>query len=670
MKRLIQQLAITFAATVAIAQVKETITVSYVELPVTVVDRAGEPVRGLTAANFEIVDEGQKRPISGVDVIDFASPHFVSETSPLNPAARRNFLLVFDLSFSSRVSIVRAQQAARDFVTKSVGPRDRVGVATVDVNRGYRLLTSFTTDRTLVDSAIASPASFYGSDPLQIGGNAVFSPPQIESLGGKQREADPDLARAARAMDDLYNRTRIDRQITLLAGLTKTLRAVSGQKHLVLLTEGFDPRLIQGRDASQITGGGAMSEQNNDNAAVERGEIWKVDNDNRFGSATSMSLVDRMASMAKRSGVIIDAVDIRGLRSDTDPNSGFAHKSNEGLHLLADSTGGTVFKNTNDLGSDFQRVVKSQEVVYVLGFNAPTTSPGTFHNIKVRLVNVPGGRVTARSGYYEAGPETAAERSLSNAEIITNDIAQDAIHVAALVTPFATSSASAQVPVILEINGSDLAAAAKGNAEALEVFIYAFDHEGLVRDSLYQRVNVDLAKVGPQFRTAGVKYYATLSLPAGRYSVKTLVRTAETDRKGFVRSDIVVPEPHDVAISKPLFFEPAGKWVMIKGASHDKTNAPYPFEVNGEPFIPSAAVQLRNGEARRFAVFVWNATPDEMTLDTNPQSKIVDQLRSAIGAKLVFELGPVNRQQSTLNVTVRKRGSDDQRTTSIPISVQ
>src|SRR3954468_7751384 len=90
--------SVLFAATLP-AQVKETVTVSVVEVPVTVVDRDGNPVRGLTAANFRITDEGKERPVTSFDAVDFASLESLTATSPLNPAARRNFMLLFDLSF-------------------------------------------------------------------------------------------------------------------------------------------------------------------------------------------------------------------------------------------------------------------------------------------------------------------------------------------------------------------------------------------------------------------------------------------------------------------------------------------------------------------------------------------------------------------------------------------
>jgi VWFA-related protein len=661
--------AVIFAASVVFGQVKESVTVSVVEVPVTVVDRAGNAIKGLTRENFEIIDEGKKREISSLDSIDFSSVESMSQASPLNPAARRNFLLVFDLTFSSPSSITRAQQGARDFVTKMVEKRDRVGVATVDVDRGFRFLTAFTTDRNLVDAAIANPATFRGNDPLQLAGTLpIAEVSNISATSGGRVDAIAefnDMVRRAGKAEDQYNRQKIDRQVNLLAGLAKTLRSVSGQKHLVLLSEGFDPRLIQGRDA------GVSSQQVVENAAAESGEIWNVDNDNRFGSATSMSLVDRLAEAAKRSDVILDAVDIRGVRSDTDAATGFDRKSNEGLHLLANSAGGTVFKNANSLATDFQRVLKAQEVVYVLAFAAPTSQPGKFHNLKIRLVNAPAGaRATYRAGYYEAGTESAAERTLSNAEIVIGDVRQDAVHLSALAAPFPTRTANAQVPVIVEINGKDIVEGLKGNTASTEIFVYAFDEQGLVRDSLYQRMGVDLEKVGAQLRSSGIKYYGTLSLPEGKYAIKTLVRIAESDKKGYVRTDLVVPHPGDTTVSQPFFFEEPGKWLMVKGGTHDKSNSGYPFEVNGEPFIPSATVRVRNGEARKFAVFVQNASPDEITLDTNPKAKLVSQLKSANGSKFVFQLdGPIGNV-ATLDVTAKKKGSTIQQTSSVGLVVQ
>ena len=674
-------LSLLFVATAASAQVAENITVNYVEVPVTVVDRSGNAIRGLTKANFEITDEGKKRAISGFDAIDFASGDTAAApAASVAPAARRNFLLVFDLSFSSPTSIRRAQEAARRFAANMAARQDRIGIATLDVAHGFRLLTSFTTDRAAVEAAIANPKGFSALDPLQLAGN-LFEDRTVEMMDTKTRRAaedpspDPtstqkepnaelnnasdhtDMVIGQNAQQDAYNRGNVERQVNLLAGLSKIMRAVRGQKHLVLLSEGFDPRIIQGRDA------GVAKEQQTEAAAVEKGELWRVDNDNRYGSTASLSLVDRMADVAKRCDVILDAIDIRGVRTQVDASEGFVKKSNEGLHLLANATGGTVFQNSNDLTSDFQRALKTQEVIYVLAFQTPVEEPGAFHKLKVKLLNVPGGRAIARSGYYEAGGDSPAERTLSDAEILVNDIEQEGVQVSSIAAPFKTGGANAQVPVILEIRGSDLAAAGDPGV-TLEIFTYAFDGDGKVRDSMFQRIGLDLSKVGTMLHQSGVKYYETLSLPPGKYAVKTLVRVAETDKRGFVRTDVVVPADNDVAVSQPLFQDQGTQWVMIKGASHDKTNAPYPFEVDGASFIPSAAARVKSGGPRRFVVFVRNAALDDLTVDTKPEAKLVSKVRSEEGVKFLFELG-ASPSASVLNVSVHKRGQSNAMTSSM-----
>src|SRR2546423_2146505 len=161
-------------STAASAQLKETIEVHLVEVPVTVIDRAGEPIRGLTAANFEIIDQGQKREIKSFDKIDFNSPDTMKATSALNANARRSFLLLFDLSFSSPVGRTKAEEAARKFIARGMQRRDLAAVATVDINHGFRMVTAFTTDRTLLASAIANPQTFVASDPLHIARGTVI----------------------------------------------------------------------------------------------------------------------------------------------------------------------------------------------------------------------------------------------------------------------------------------------------------------------------------------------------------------------------------------------------------------------------------------------------------------------------------------------------------------
>jgi VWFA-related protein len=666
-------------ATSAFAQMRETVNVNVVEVPVSVVDSSGNPVRGLTAANFEVYDNGKKQTITSFDKADFAVKEPVNAISPMNPAARRSFLLLFDLAFSSPRSLVRAQEAARSFVTTAVQPRDLVGVGTIDNDRSFRLLTAFTTDHDLVAAAISNPSSFRGNDPLQIG-NKTYAGEISVPDEMPQREDAPQASAASKMADeemrDLrqrfskdredYERTRIERQIDYLADLARTLRAVPGRKQLIFLSEGFDAKYVQGRDARDTKG------NQSDFDKVTKGLVWDVDSNQQFGSATSQSILDRMARSFRSSDVVLSAIDIQGVRVENANAGGVTGSSipslnsNEGLFVLSRPTGGEVFRNSNDLKSNFDRMLHAQEVVYILGFQAQSGNPGKLHDLKVKLVDSPG-RVSYRMGYYEVGTESAAERALSTAEVIVNDVPQNGVRVAAFAAPFPVAHGNSQVPVIIELNGADLAKQARGNAAGAEIYVYAFDSEGIVRDRLYQRVKLDMQKIGDRLRASGLRFYGTLVLPPGTYAVKSLVlagepdakRTNDADRRGYARTDVVVPQAGDVALLPPIPIDEQSKWVLVKGADRGATGE-YPFELSGQIFIPSATA------SNKVAVVVLGAAANELTWETTPKTKLLGTIPAMGATKFILQLDDP-APSSLLKVTMHMKGVAEPQTTSVAL---
>src|SRR5258706_11062286 len=349
--------------------------------------------------------------------------------------------------------------------------------------------------------------------------------------------------------------------------LAQNLRVIPGRKQVLLLSEGFDSRFVQGKDARDSFMDSLTANPN-------------ADTDARYGTTSAMSSLQRMARFFRNSDVVLHALDIQGLRVQNDVTAGAMVNNNASLALLAEPTGGMVFQNVNNIDDNLKRMLRSQEVVYVLAFRASSAKPGQFHDLKVKLVNVPGNaKAFNRAGYYEGGSETQQERLLTNAEIITNDIQQDDVKVSAITAAFTGATDKAQVPVILEITGLDLIKDVKGNTTEAEIYLYAFDSDGTVRDRAYQKMTLDLKKVGDKLRGSGIKYYATLSLPPGKYAIKALVRVPETEHKGFVRSDVTVAKQGEMVIFPPIFVEEQPRWLMVKGTSHDP-NAAYPFELN------------------------------------------------------------------------------------------
>jgi VWFA-related protein len=98
------------------------------------------------------------------------------------------------------------------------------------------------------------------------------------------------------------------------------------------------------------------------------------------------------------------------------------------LTVLADSTGGVFFHNSNDFDEGFRRVAETPEYSYVLAF-APQNLKldGTFHSLKVTLKSPQKLSLQARRGYYApknfANPEEQAKQEIEDATF-----SQDELH--------------------------------------------------------------------------------------------------------------------------------------------------------------------------------------------------------------------------------------------------
>jgi VWFA-related protein len=653
----------------------ETMTVHYVEVPVSVVGRDGNPVRNLKKENFRLFDGKRRVDVSAFDTIDFSSPESLRGNAR-NPAAHRSFLLLFDLANSGPASLARAQTAARTFVQTIVQPSDLVGVATLDTQRGYKLLANFTTDRAAIAQAIDHPSSFRSSDPLQLASTPNFDVrdlDQSQALASGKRTPDFGYyentrieAHYARMDDDQFVRQQIRRQIDWLSQLAASLRGVRGRPQIVLLSDGFDARVINGRSAKE------KNQEYEDAENVIEGKWWNLDygnaldNDRRFGSTASLTTLQAMTQAFKGSGVILHAIDIQGLRIQSDVGHGAADNNNESLALLARPTGGEVFRNSNDLAGNFARMLHQQEVVYILGFQSLVTSPGKLHDLRVELVDGPrGAAVYSRQGYFEGGTRsTRFEDTVNAADIILRDIPQTDVHVDALAAAFPTAGELAQVPLVIDISGPDLLKSAKGNDLTAELFVYAFDEHGAVRYRVYERLALDLAKVGDKLRQNGVKYIANVGLPAGKYAIKTLVQMPATGQKGFARSDVIVPKSGETVLLPPFVLDDPKAWLIVRGAEHDRDA--YPFQVNGEPFVPSAAGHPPAGSVHKVAVFVYNAQPEELTWETTPTATLLAQIKSAASTKLVWQLD--DNATRRFGVTVHKNGAAAALSASTPVN--
>ena len=111
--------------------VQESAEVTLVEVPVRVTGRDGAPIRGLTAADFQLFDNGKKQEILGFDAIDLAEKAPGALGPEMNPAGRRRFLFFFDLVFTRPRALLQARSAVKEFVLNGMADADRAAVATL-----------------------------------------------------------------------------------------------------------------------------------------------------------------------------------------------------------------------------------------------------------------------------------------------------------------------------------------------------------------------------------------------------------------------------------------------------------------------------------------------------------------------------------------------------------
>jgi hypothetical protein len=448
-----------------------------------------------------------------------------------------------------------------------------------------------------------------------------------------------DVAELTENQARVYDRSRVDKQIKWLADLGTTLRSVGGRKQVVLLSEGFDASLVQGRDMRDQAG----QQQDIDN--IVGGNLAKVDSDRVFGSATQLTNLARLERAYRGSDVVLSAIDLRGVRGMSE-SAGTVAQSNDGLFLLARPTGGMVIHNSNELADSFRRFLRPQEVVYVLGFYAPPPAKANaFHPLQVKVTGTEGRvSVTHRSGYYDAGGADFNERLLSTSEIVMNDVPQTGVRISTLAAAFPGDGGKAAVPVLVDIDAAALLEAAKDDRAYAEVYVYAFGDDGSVRDRLFQPLTFDLKKLKERLRAGGVRYYGMLSLPPGRYTIKTLVHNRD-ERNGFARTSLTVPKTGEAALLTPIPIDEAPKAVLVKAPRTD--GEVYPFMVGTQKFVPCTT---RAGG--RVALYVVGAEPDEIAVEG---ATVLGKTSSGGGVTVVVQV------DKPTEVTVKRNGAVLQR---------
>ncbi|HET9228397.1 MAG TPA: VWA domain-containing protein [Thermoanaerobaculia bacterium] len=585
----------------------DTTEVTAVEIPVQVLDAKGQPVRGLTAENFAVYRDKARLPVVGFEMVDLAA--LPGESAAEVPApARRHFLLLFDLSFSEPKSIIQARTAAKDLLG-GLHPADLVGVATYITSKGPELVLGFTSDRSQVEKAIDSlglpELVDRAPDPLRLvlqdarqgaADSAMTVMEHSEAEAGTR--SDLTGAQVARAMGDLavleqmeraereMDRADVEvlkRKVTALTrsmtDFAKYLRSVQGRKHVVYLSEGFD--------SSILTGTVNKEEQEENDDSGQAGRVWEVTSDQRFGHGSATNAVSAMLEELKRADCVVQSVDIGGLRGAAAGTNALGFERTGGrdsLFQMARDTGGDLYENFNDLSSAMGKMLERTGVTYVLTIQPEQLPDGTYHTLKVEPKGLPKGtRLVHRPGYYAPKPfdqRSPTEKMLLTAGQVLAGDEGGLVQTSVLTATLPRDGETADVAVMIEVEGPSLLHLHKGDDVPVEIYLYAVDAKGKVGDYIAQTLSLDLRKVDARLLGAGLKYYGHLELPPGKYTARVLVRNGRSGAYGLKVVPIEVPA---VSVAQvPSFPAPQGPWLLIREAPRPgRREVQIPFRKEG-----------------------------------------------------------------------------------------
>ena len=624
----------------ASAQFSDSTNVTAVQIPVQVV-ADGKAVRGLAAADFVVYEGRRQRPVVGFDAVDLQT---LPAGAEVPGAARRWFLMVFDMAFSNPDGIARGREAAIAMLPL-LHPSDLVAVATYR-RSGVDLVLGFSSDRDQIVMALHSlglPELIdRAADPLKIlvvehdnsfgdtEGVGGDGPQMLKTLRFTPRPR-PSSGRGPTIntrnpflglMDPLYNarksseeagreaqKAALDALADSFSEIARLMRSISGRKEVLLFSEGYDVAVLQGtqdkdeRDRMYVEGS-------------EVGALWRVDSEDRFGSSEALGDLERMLEELRRSDCRVHTVDVAGVREG---DAGDAQGARDSLFQIARDTGGDAIENSNDVSAAVGRMLERSGVTYVLTIQPEDLqADGSYHPLRVELRRgkAPrGARVIHRPGYY--APRHFAERGkldralTTGARLLSGD-EPGSVPTSVLAVPFPKEGGTAYVPVLVEADGPALLAD-NGPGELLaEIYVYALDENGGVRSYLAQALVLELAKVEAELRQGGLRFLGHLELPPGRFSLRVLALNGRTGAYGLRTARVEIPEmgAGQPVLLPPLFPERPGHGVVTRQSSSDGEELPFPF-VQGElAWLPDPRPELRQGQETAVALVGYHLAGD------------------------------------------------------------
>ena len=551
---------------------------------VTVKDKDGKPVEGLTAKDFQITEDNVVQPIKFFEFQKMMDqPEALPELAKVAPFQRlahtqiaaetpgttkyrdrRLLALYFDMTAMQLPDQMRAFSAARKFVKSQMTSADLLAIMTF-TGGAVRVLQDFTADRERIDSTLQT--LIVGEDE-----NAppLASDPSAPATGAAFGQDDGEFS--------VFN---TDRQLSALQTAAKMLGQLNEKKMLVYFAGGM--RLNGVDNQAQLSA--------TINAAVRAGvSFWPVD---ARGLVAEAPLGDASKGSPGGIGMYTGA-------SALSASNNF-QRSQDTLYTLASDTGGKAFLNGNNLEAGIAQAQQSVSSYYILGYYTSNENlDGKFRRVKITLTNGMNAKLDFRQGYFAGkvfNKFTVAdkERQLEDALMLGDPVTE--LTIAMELGFFQLNRAEYFVPLIVKIPGSELALAHKGGAEHTRIdFIGEVKDEfGSTIQNVRDKVDIKLTDTtAAELSKRPIQYDTGFTLLPGKYVVKFLARDAETGRIGTYISKFTIPnlnkEDKRIPISSVVL---SSQRVNLKDAlfnaskEKDKSESTNPLVQDGQKLIPS-----------------------------------------------------------------------------------
>ncbi len=528
------------------------IDTNLIQTDVTVTDKAGRFIDGLTPEQFVLKIDGKPVKIDFFDkVVSYADENRESaqkdpQSGPLISLRERHIVFFLDDVHLSLDSLGRTRSAISHFIDKDMMPQDQVGIFTSSGNLGF--LQQFTNNKAVLRIALAKlravPSAVRDGDspPMSeyiavrilngdVGAANIYIDKILEAYNTKMVQP---LTRAA-ALDMV--KVRANNIVTIMTSTTKnTLGSLEnvlqsatvykGRKIFFLFSDGFY------LETKQVPYSTTEVLQRAINRATRAGaSIYTIDARGLFTLMGGDAAGERAADMTSRG---LDRA-----------RAGEAADSQLGLFSLANETGGKFLKNQNYFERWVDRVIDENSSYYVLAWTPEKDEQLSkkFKSIDVDIVGRDDLKVRQQRGYltsWEKPGSKEKENTAAAKEAVSGKPLPTVLAVSYLDVPNVGGIVNSSVQIA--IGGLDYGEK-NDKPAALGLSGFIFDQEGKQAGSFKTGLTVAPPGEGKEAPAEqSVIYTDKTPLKPGIYLIRVGIREGKTGSTGMASQWIEIPD--------------------------------------------------------------------------------------------------------------------------------